>query len=83
MIKPLWDNIVLEQKEVEEKTLSGIIIAKEVQERPQEGVVFAVCDNSMFKVGDVVLYKKWGGSEVKVDNKDYIIIEEKDILAKV
>jgi chaperonin GroES len=81
MIKPLFNNIVIEQIEAETKTTSGLYIPEGATEKPEQANVVAVSDKSNLKVGDKVFYKKWGGSEIKIDGKNYIIIEEEDILA--
>ena len=90
-IKPLFDNVLIRPLEVEEKTPSGIILPDSVKEKPQVGLVMAVGPGStnedgklipiIVKVGQKVMYKKWGGNEVKVDNEEWTIVEQKDILA--
>ncbi|PIS23232.1 co-chaperone GroES [candidate division WWE3 bacterium CG08_land_8_20_14_0_20_40_13] len=90
-IKPLLDNIVIEPSEKEKKTASGILIPDSAKEKPQEGKVVAVGPGKFtesgqmikpaVKVGDTVIYKKWGGNEVKIEGKDYLIVKEEDILA--
>ena len=91
MIKPLGDRVVIEVAEVELKTKSGIIMPETSKEKPQKGKVIAVgtgklLDNgnravSEVKVGDEIIFNKYAGSEVKVDEKEYLIIRESDILA--
>ena len=71
MIKPLGDRVVVEVAEVELKTKSGIIMPETSKEKPQKGSVVAVG----------VIFNKYAGSEVKVDDKDYLVIRESDILA--
>ena len=87
-IKPLADRVLLETIEAETKTASGIIIPDNAKEKPQKGKIVAVGkgtkDSSMtVKVGDLVLYGKYSGTELKLEGKDYLIMSEKDILAIV
>lgn len=87
-IKPLADRVLVESQPAEEKTASGIIIPDTAQEKPQKGTVIAVGpglgDVKMeVKVGDTVLYGKYAGTEISVDNKDYLIMNQSDILAVV
>lgn len=86
MIKPLADRVVIEPKEAETKTASGIYIPDTAKEKPQQGTVIAAGpgkkDEPMeVKVGDVVLYGKYAGTEVTVENKKYLIVKQSDILA--
>ena len=86
MIKPLADRVVIEPKEAETKTASGLYIPDTAKEKPQQGIVAAVGpgkkDEAMeVKVGDVVLYGKYAGTEVTVDGKKYLIVRQSDILA--
>ena len=88
--KPLKDRILLKRVDQEEKSPGGIIIPDTAKEKPAEGVVLAVGSGVMddhgnlhpveVKVGDRVLFAKWGGNEVKIDGDDYIIMKESDIL---
>ena len=90
-IQPLHDRIILEAAQKEERTAGGIILPDTAQEKPQRGTVLAVgpgkrLDSGQLapvdvKVGDTVLYGKYGGTEVKVDGKDYVILRAEDILA--
>lgn len=93
-IKPLFSNVLIRPLDAEEKTASGIILPDTVKEKPQTGEVMAVGDGEIddgkivagsihVKVGDKVMYKKWGGNEVKVGNEEWTIVEQKDILAIV
>lgn len=83
-IHPLADRIVLEQLEQEEQTKSGIILPDSAQEKPKMAKVLAVGkDVKEVKEGDVVLYKSYGPDDVKVDNTDYMVAKEEDILATV
>ena len=91
--RPLFDNVLIKPLEAEEVLPSGIVIPDSAKEKPQIGVVMAVGpgstnDKGVFtkigvKVGEKVLYKKWGGQEVKVEGKEWMIVEQKDILAIV
>lgn len=92
-IKPLFDNVLIKPLEAETKTASGIILPDTAKEKPQIGTVMAVGegwhnnDGKVFplavKVGQKVMYKKWGGNEVKVGAEEWMIVEQKDILAVV
>ena len=87
-IKPLADRVLVEPIEAETKTASGIIIPDNAKEKPQKGKIMAVGkgtkDNQMtVKVGDLVLYGKYSGTELKLEGKDYLIMSAKDILAIV
>lgn len=86
MIKPLADRVVIEPKEAETKTASGIFIPDTAKEKPQQGTIVAAGpgkkDEPMeVKVGDEVLYGKYAGTEVTVDGKKYLIVKQSDILA--
>ncbi len=86
MIRPLADRVLIEPKEAETKTASGIYIPDTAKEKPQQGKVIAVGpgkkDEPMeVKVGDVVLYGKYAGNEVTVEDKKYLIVKQSDILA--
>ncbi len=89
---PLADRVVLKQSTPEEKTKSGIILTSQSQEKPQQAEVIAVGPGGMvdgnevtmnIKVGDKVVYSKYSGSEVKLDEEEYIIVRQSDILAIV
>jgi len=85
-LKPLGDRVIVESLEAEEKTASGIFIPDTAKEKPQAGKVLAVGpgkkDEPMeVKVGDSVLYGKYSGTEVTLDNKKYLIMHQVDILA--
>lgn len=87
-IKPLADRVVIQPKAIEEKTAGGIIIPDTTKEKPLEGIVMAVgCgtkDITMeVKVGDKVLFGKYSGTEITVDNKQYLIMRQSDIFAIV
>jgi len=89
-VKPLGDRVVLKPVEREEVTKSGIVLPETAKEKPQEGIVEAVgsgrvLDNGTkvpmeLKVGDRVLYAKYAGNEFKVDDIEYLVISEKDVL---
>jgi chaperonin GroES len=85
-IQPLSDRVLVEPQEAETKTSSGIYIPDSAKEKPQQGKIVAVGkgkkDHEMtVKVGDTVLYGKYSGSELKFEDKDYLIMREDDILA--
>ena len=87
-IKPLADRVLVEPLQAETKTASGIIIPDSAKEKPQKGNVVAVGvgtkENPItVKVGDTVLYGKYSGTELKLENNDYLIMRESDILAIV
>jgi chaperonin GroES len=87
-IKPLADRVVVKPLEAQEKTVSGIIIPDSAKEKPQRGTVMAAGpgtkdDKMEVKVGDVVLYGKYAGTEINLDGKDYLIMKQTDILAVV
>ncbi len=92
-IKPLEDRIVIQQLEAETTTASGLVLPDTAKEKPQEGKVLAVGpgrvdDNGSrvpvdVKVGDVVIYSKYGGTEIKYGADEYIILSSRDVLAVV
>jgi len=92
-ITPLFDNVLVKPLEAEEKLPSGIVLPDSAKEKPQMGEIMAVGPGSkdekgntvvmVVKVGDKVMYKKWGGNEVKVNGQEWMIVEQKDILAIV
>jgi chaperonin GroES len=92
-LKPLGDRVVVEPIEKEEKTASGIILPETAKEKPQEGTVLAAGPGRTdddgkripmdVKVGDAVLYAKYAGTEIKIDDKKLLILKESDILAIV
>lgn len=86
-LKPLEDRVVIKEKEVEEKNVGGIIIPDTAKEKPQIGEVIAVgTDEELQKnisVGDNILYAKYGGTEVEIENEKYIVVQSSDILAIV
>ena len=91
-LQPLADRVLVKPMEREEKTKSGLYLPDTAKEKPQEGEVIAVGPGKMtedgkriemdIKVGDRVIYAKYGGTEIKVDDEEMIILRESDILAK-
>ena len=86
MIKPLADRVLIEPQEAQTKTASGIYIPDTAKEKPQQGKVIAAGPGKKdepieVKVGDVVLYGKYAGTEVTVEDKKYLIVKQQDILA--
>jgi chaperonin GroES len=91
-LQPLADRVLVKPIEKEEKTKSGIYLPDTAKEKPQEGEVLAVGPGKMsddgkriamdLKVGDIVIYAKYGGTEVKIDDEELILLRESDILAK-
>ncbi len=91
-LQPLADRLVVKPSQKEEKTKSGIVLPDTVKEKPQEGEVMAVGPGRMtedgkripmdLKVGDIVIFAKYGGSEIKFDDQELIILRESDVLAK-
>lgn len=92
-IKPLFDNVLVKPLQMEEKTASGIVLPDTVKEKPQMGEVMAVGPGGVaedgknmpmqVKVGQKVLYKKWGGEEVKVGSEEWLLLEQKSIMAVI
>lgn len=92
-IMPLFDNVLVKPVETEQKLPSGLVLPDSAKEKPQIGEVMAVgpgiTDDKgnkvamAVKVGQKVMYKKWGGNEVKVEGQEWTIVEQKDILAIV
>lgn len=91
MLKPLGDRVVIEAISKDDKTASGIVLPDTAKEKPQEGRIVAVgsgrvADNGErialeVKEGDKVLFSKYAGTEVKIDNKELLVLRESDILA--
>ena len=91
-LQPLSDRLVVKPIEREEVTNGGIVLPDTVKEKPQEGKVLAAGPGRLsedgkriamdVKVGDIVLYAKYGGTEIKIDDEELIILRESDILAK-
>ncbi|MFD1485759.1 co-chaperone GroES [Lacticaseibacillus baoqingensis] len=93
MLKPLGDRVIVQVVEEEEQTVGGIVLANNAKEKPQSGKVVAVGAGAQtpegkvlpltVKVGDVVVYDKYAGSEVKNDGEKYLVLHEKDLMAIV
>jgi len=92
-IKPLFDNVLIKPLEAETKTQSGIILPDSAKEKPQIGLIMAIGPGIVNEagklikmavaVGQKVMYKKWGGNEAKVGTEEWLLVEQKDILAVV
>ena len=91
-LEPLGDRVVLKQLEAEETTKSGIVLPGNAQEKPQQAEVIAVGPGGMVDgkevtmnvaVGDQVIYSKYSGTEVELDDVEYIIVKQSDILAVI
>ena len=91
-LRPLGDRVVLKQLAAEEVTASGIVLPGQNKEKPQQAEVVAVGPGGMVdgkevkmevKVGDQVIYSKYAGTEVKLDEEEYIIVKQNDVLAIV
>jgi chaperonin GroES len=93
-VKPVDERVLIEPLEEEERKVGGIIIPDTAKERPQLGKVIALGDDvpkkeggkvlsEILKVGDKVIYAKYGGTEIKHDNKEYLIVSRNDVLAVV
>ncbi|HEX2859033.1 MAG TPA: co-chaperone GroES [Alphaproteobacteria bacterium] len=91
-IKPLGDRLIVRRIEAEEKTKSGIIIPESAKEKPQQAEVLAVGPGRWnedgdarialeVKVGDRVMFKKWGADEVKIDGEEFLVLKEDDLIA--
>ena len=92
-LKPLFDNVLIRPMDAQSKTASGIILPDSVKEKPQIGIVMAIGTGKIdkdgkkqqmaVKIGDKVMYKKWGGTEVKNENEEWTLVSQDDILAIV
>ena len=92
-IRPLQDRLIVERLEGEEKTASGLIIPDSAKEKPQQGRVLAVGKGKVredgtvqpldLKAGDTILFGKYSGTEIKIDNEEYLIMREDDVLGVV
>jgi chaperonin GroES len=92
-IRPLHDRVIVQRTEQEEKTAGGIIIPDTAKEKPIQGEVIAVGPGTRdesgkkiamdVKVGDIVLFGKWAGTEVKLDGEDFLVLKESDIIGVV
>jgi chaperonin GroES len=91
-LQPMGDRLVVKPMQSEEKTKSGIYLPDTAKEKPQEGKVIAVGPGRVtdegkriamdVEVGDIIIYTKYGGSEIKIEGEEFIIMRESDILAK-
>jgi chaperonin GroES len=92
-VRPLGEKILVKRAESETKTKSGLFLPESAKEKPQQASVIAVGDGKMLdsgtrapfqvKVGDKVLLSKWGGTELKLDDQELLIVSEDDILAVI
>ena len=93
-LKPLGDRVIVKALEEEETTASGIVLPDTAKEKPQRGKVVAAGEGRWDEdgekripldvaTGDIVLYSKYGGTEIKVDGEDLLVLRESDVLAKV
>jgi len=92
-VRPLGDKILVKRVEAEEKTKSGIYLPESAKEKPQEAEVVAVGDGKLLdngerapfqvKAGDRILLSKWGGTELKVDDVEYLVLTEDDVLGVI
>ena len=92
-LKPLGDRLIVRAIDEEETTASGLVLPDTAKEKPQRGEVLAVGDGKLeddgkripldVATGDTVLYSKYGGTEIKVDGEDLLVLRESDVLAKV
>ena len=89
-IKPLEDRVLIQMKEAESTTTSGLVIPDSAKEKPQEGVVIAAGPGRFdgddrvpmdIKVGDTVVFSKYGGTELKYDGEEYLLLNSRDVLA--
>ena len=92
-LKPLGDRLIVRAIDEEETTASGLVLPDTAKEKPQKGEVLAVGDGALddagkripldVSKGDTVLYSKYGGTEIKVDGEELLVLRESDVLAKV
>ncbi|QQE12882.1 co-chaperone GroES [Planctomycetota bacterium] len=92
-VRPLGDKILVKRLEAVEKTTSGIFLPESAKEKPQQATVIAIGDGKLLKngeragfsvkVGDVIILNKWGGTEVKIDGEEYMVMAEDEVLAIV
>ena len=90
IFRPLYDRVLVERLESEEKTAGGIIIPDTAKEKPMQGLVIAVGTGTksdkgdvvplQVKAGDKILFGKWSGTEIKLEGKDYLVMKESDIM---
>jgi len=84
-IQPLGENVLIEPAKQDAKTASGIVLPDTSGEKPQEGMVIAIGEDKKIKVkkGQKVIYSKYSGNEIKVGDKEYLLVKNEDILAVV
>ncbi len=92
-IKPLGDKVLIKRTEAESTTKGGIVLPESAKEKPRRGEIIALGDGKLMKdgtrsafqvaVGDLVLFTSYGGTEIKVDGQEYLIMEESDIMAVI
>lgn len=92
-IRPLGDRVVVKLLEAEEKTKGGIIIPDSAKEKPQKGKILSVGSGKILengtrvpmdvREGDIIVFSKYGGTEVKIEGEDYLIVSERDILGVI
>jgi len=92
-VKPLFDNVLIKPLEEESKTPSGIVLPESAKEKPQIGQIIAVGPGQIdedgkkipmqVKTGQKVIYKKWGGNEVRIEREEWLLVEQKDIIAVI
>ncbi len=92
-IRPLADKVLVQRLEAKSKTAGGIVLPDTAKEKPQRGKVISVGEGKMLedgthrevqiKKGDMVLFTSYAGTEIKIDGKDYLIMDESDIMAKI
>jgi chaperonin GroES len=92
-LKPLGDRLIVQAIEEEQTTASGLVLPDTAKEKPQKGMIVAIGDGKLdengkripleVKEGDEVLYSKYGGTEIKIDGEDLLVLRESDVLAKV
>jgi len=92
-VKPLFDNVLIKPLEEESKTPSGIVLPESAKEKPQIGQIIAVGPGQIdedgkkipmqVKAGQKVIYKKWGGNEVRIEREEWLLVEQKDIIAVI
>ncbi len=86
-VEPLGARVLILPSEGEEKTASGLYLPETAKEKPQQGTIEAVGDSEVMEtdlaVGDVVIFPKYSGTEIKIDGKTYLLLDESDVLARV
>ena len=92
-VKPLGEKILIKRLEAEVKTAGGILLPETAKEKPKKGTIIAIGDGKLLenggrakfqvKIGDTVLFSSYGGTEVKIDDEEYLLMSEDDILAVI